>query len=300
MSDASRSALRGHLRTVKRVLIFYVAIGIPMAVWGFVVEPDLLFTREIAHDSAKWPASHAPLRIGFVADLHVGAPHAGLDKLAEVVDALNAGGPDIVLLGGDYLADVLGGEDVPPAKIARELGRLEAPLGAYAVLGNHDWWNDGGGMWTALEAEGVEVLENEAIRLERGGDAFWLVGIGDDMTNHDRAAEAMALATDDAPVLALMHDPSVWPEVGTRPVLTLAGHTHAGQVYLPIYGPLGGLPGRVPRRWTYGLIQEDGRDLFVTSGVGTSDLPVRFNAPPEIVFLTVANPQAAAMLASDR
>lgn len=197
---------------------------------------------------------------------------------------------DIIVLGGDYLIQgVLLGLYIPPAPIGEVLAGLKAPLGVYSVLGNHDWWKDGPGMWTALEKAGISVLENSAVKVRKDGFDFWVAGLADDTTRDPDYAKAMADVKDDAPVLMLAHDPANFMDVDGRPVVTLCGHTHGGQVTIPYVSPIV-IPGRAPLKYAYGHVQEQGRDLIVTGGIGTSILPVRFGRRPEIVSLKISHP----------
>jgi predicted MPP superfamily phosphohydrolase len=192
----------------------------------------------------------------------------------------------VVLLGDFVIQGVVGGEFVAPEEIAARLSRINAPLGVYAVLGNHDWWLDASRVVGAFEAVNISVVEDRAVRLEIANNAFWLVGISDFMEGAHDVGRAMALVADDAPAIAITHNPDVFPTVPPRVCLTLAGHTHGGQVALPLVGrPV--VPSTYGQRYAIGHVHEHGKRLFVTAGVGTSIIPVRFRVPPEIVFLNV-------------
>lgn len=278
-------------RRLWRWLCLPLAGGL-LALWGFGIEPGWLQERRLTLASAAW--SGPALTIGVATDLHVGAPHAGLPMLRRVVDSLNAARPDLILLPGDFMIQgVFGGTSVAPAAIARELARLQAPLGVFATLGNHDWWHDGGAVRQALEAAGVTVLENAARPLPAAGKDVWLVGIGDDMTGHARPAQAFAAVPVGARAIVMMHDPANAPDLGPQTVVALAGHTHGGQVRLPGIGALI-TPGRAPREHAYGWIAGAPAPTWVSAGVGTSILPVRFNCPPETVILRLGPPAASA------
>ncbi|MDR2839247.1 MAG: hypothetical protein LBV49_11885, partial [Azonexus sp.] len=167
--------------------------------------------------------------------------------------------------------------------IAGELARLKAPLGVFATLGNHDWWYDGEAVRQALQSVGITVLENAAVPLPTA-QPLWLAGIGDDMSDHAQPTKAFAQLPDSAPFIVVMHDPVNADRLPARALVAVAGHTHGGQVRLPFIGALI-VPGRSPRQHAYGWIPDAPAPTFVTSGVGTSILPVRFNCPPEIVIL---------------
>jgi predicted MPP superfamily phosphohydrolase len=221
-----------------------------------------------------------------LSDIHAGAPHAGLGAIARAVERLNAEGPDVVLLLGDFIdAHVLWGGRIPPELIARELGKLRAPHGTFAVLGNHDWKQVGDRMWRALTHAGIEVLENRAAKA--GG--FYVAGLADLRERRPDLPTALAGVPPDAPVVLLSHDPDVFPFVPDRVALTLSGHLHGGQVAIPFLRRPA-IPSRYGERYARGHVVEDGRHLYVTSGLGTSGLPLRFLAPPEIVVLELRQP----------
>jgi len=211
-----------------------------------------------------------------------------------VVARSNAERPDLVLLTGDYVQGVLGGRDVPPAAIAAELAGLKARLGVYAVMGNHDWWLDGPAIQAAFAAAGLTVLEDQTHTLSDHGVPFHLLGIGDfNETRHDWRGPLAALPPGE-PVLAFTHNPDVFAELSHAITLTFAGHTHGGQVRLPWLG-VRYVPSHYGNRYARGLVRENGRSLFVSSGIGTSKLPIRFGVPPEI---SVVELQAATVAPS--
>jgi hypothetical protein len=271
-----------------------VAVGLVLlgtGLWVFWIEPASLVVREHRIAVPGWPAG-APIRIALLSDLHVGSPHNGPGRLRAVVRRVNAARPQIVLLAGDFVIHrVLFGTFVPPETTGEILRDLRAPLGVYAVLGNHDYGLNARRVAAALRAGGVLVLEDQAVRI--GGEfvpattpPFWLVGVSDLLRGPHDLDGALTQVTDDAPVLLFTHNPDLFPEVPERVGLTLAGHTHGGQVHIPLVGrPI--VPSRYGSRYAAGLVVERGRRLFVTTGVGTSIVPVRFFVPPEIALLSV-------------
>jgi predicted MPP superfamily phosphohydrolase len=258
--------------------------------WGFWWEPQRLVVTRAELQLPGWPKELAGLKVALLADLHIGSPFWDLAALSRLVERTNAEQPDIVLLAGDYqINGVPGGVFVAPEGIAEGLGHLRAPLGVFAVLGNHDWWNDGERTRKAFEARGVHVLEENSATLQRAGATFFLVGLADQMTRPSNPKGTLAKVPAGAPTLLLVHEPDVFetfPRLGLSPTLTLAGHTHGGQVWLPLLGRRV-VPSDFGERYAYGHVVENGRHLYVTSGVGTSVLPVRFMVPPEIAMLTL-------------
>jgi len=193
--------------------------------------------------------------------------------------------PETFLLG-DYLESVLFGAFVPPARIAARLKVLQARYGVFAVLGNHDWWKNGRGFYAEFPKAGVRILENQAFPIRLPEGRFWIAGLADELTRVPDPGAAMAGIPRDEPIVAIMHSPRTFLRVPPRVAVSFAGHTHGGQVSLPLIGPMI-MPDRVPLRFARGLIEESGKTMFVTSGIGTSIIPVRFLVPPEIVLVTV-------------
>lgn len=257
--------------------------------WAFWIEPSALSVVE-ERIALEWPARS--LRVAVLTDLHVGSPFNGIAKLRAAVDATNAARPDLVCILGDLVIQgVLGGRFVPPEDIADELHRLNAPAGTVAVLGNHDGWLDHDRVRDALARNGIRVVEETAVRLDTPAGPVWVAGVSDLWTGrHDLAAALSAVTSDREPLLLLTHNPDMFPLIPARVTLTLAGHTHGGQVRLPFIGrPI--VPSRFGQRYAAGQIVEAGRHLFVATGVGTSIVPVRFRVPPAVTILTLS-PQA--------
>ena len=230
-------------------------------------------------DLPAWPQSLSGLRVAVVADLHAGAPQIDEERIERIVARVNRERVDLVALLGDYVDhEVALAEKIDPAVIAGLLSDLDAP--AVAVLGNHDWAHTGPRMGQALRDAGITLLENQAI--EHGG--FWIAGLGDLIKREADLEGTLAQVPDGAPVLLFSHNPDVFPRVPASVALTLSGHTHGAQVDIPVLRDKF-TPSRFGARYTGGHIEEDGRHLFVSDGIGTSRLPVRFRAKPKLPVL---------------
>lgn len=243
----------------------------------------------------SWPDSHR-LTITVVADLHAGGPNMGLERVRHVIDAANALDSDLTVVLGDYFATHrFVTERVPHPVWAAELARLKARLGVYAILGNHDWWFDIKGVRSALAGVQMPVLENDAVLLNDRGRRFWLAGLGDQIAYRlgpsrfrgvDDLPGTLKRITTDDPVILLVHEPDIFTRVPTRVALTLAGHTHGGQIVFPMMPPLW-VPSEYGARFAYGHIVEQGRHMIVSGGLGCSNVPLRLGVPPEIVRVTL-------------
>jgi uncharacterized protein len=272
---------------VKIILIASLCLLTFLALWAFVIEPSRLVLRETRIILPSWPAGLKGLRIAAISDLHAGSPYITIDKIHQIVEKTNAAQPDLILLPGDFVIQgVKGGSFMEPEVMSSALKGLRARFGVFATLGNHDWWYNGPRVKRSLENEGITDLENEAVMIERNGAALWIAGIGDKWEGGPDINLALARVPDGATVIAFTHNPDIFPSIPTRVALTIAGHTHGGQVALPIIGrPI--TPSDYGERYAGGHIVEGSKHIFVTTGVGTSILPVRFRVPPEISLLTI-------------
>jgi hypothetical protein len=260
--------------------------ALALVVYAAFIEPRRLVRREATITSARWPAALDGLRVVALSDLHAGGWSITAARLEDLVDRVNAERADLIVLLGDFVR-ARSRARMEPEELARPLARLRAARGVFAVLGNHDWWYDGERVRRALEAANIRVLEGEGAAAGAGG--LWLVGVPDEMTRAPRPARALDGLPGDATAIVLTHNPDVFPEIPERAALTLAGHTHGGQILLPIVGaPF--VPSRFGQKYLRGHLVEKGRHLYVTTGVGTSILPLRFGVPPEYVVLTLRAP----------
>jgi predicted MPP superfamily phosphohydrolase len=288
-------------RSLLRWLGGLAAIGTGLGGYALGVEPGMRL-RVVRHCVAPvgWPRG-LPLSIACLSDPHAGSPHTSPGRLRRVVAVANALRPDLILLLGDYLADHRFTTYRPSmAEVAGILAGLRAPLGVHAILGNHDWWEDPAAQarqtplpWAAaaFAAEGLPVLHNASRRLLHRGQPFWLAGLGSQwawrrgrrLEGADDLPGTLAGITDEAPVILMAHEPDIFPQVPARVALTLSGHTHGGQVRLFGWSPV--VPSRYGNRYAYGLVEEAGRHLVVSGGIGQSILPIRFGMPPEITLV---------------
>jgi predicted MPP superfamily phosphohydrolase len=276
-------------KLIIKITVLALLLGLIFAgIWAFFIEPNRLVVHEETLQLQDWPAGLDKLKITVLADLHVGSPYIDAAKLQLIVSKVNQMQPDLIVLLGDFMSSVRGGKVIGPEIIAENLKGLHARYGVYAVLGNHDWWYDGIRVMHALEGTGFHILENDVARIEINGQALWLAGIADLWTSNPNIEGTLAKVTDTNPIIILMHNPDLFPKIPSRVILTLAGHTHGGQVNLPLVGRLK-VPSDFGQRYAAGHIVENNHHLFVTTGIGTSIIPVRFRVPPEIVILTLTS-----------
>jgi uncharacterized protein len=321
-TDARTAGVRRAVRGISRRR-FLKAVGfsgasmVGLSSYGLAIEPGyrLNVTRYRVNPPTWTPGLN--LSVGVIADVHAGGPLMPAQRIRAIAERTNALNPDIIVLLGDFAAShKFKTRSVAPEEWAEALSVLKAPLGVHAILGNHDWWDDLAAQRRrrgpvagrrVLERVGIPVYENDAVRLQKDGHAFWLAGLGDQLAfvkglrrRHRRGKGpkggiddlpgTLAKITDKAPVILLAHEPDIFPRVPDRVSLTLSGHTHGGQVRLFGYSPR--VPSRFGNRFAYGHIVEDNRHLIVSGGLGCSVLPVRIGVPPEVVMVDIGGDAA--------
>lgn len=225
-----------------------------------------------------WPSGARPVTLLLWSDLHIGNRATDAARLTRIADQVNALRPDLVVLAGDFVAGHERADAAEAPGLTAPLARLRPPLGTVAVLGNHDHWTNAAAVRRALQRAGVRVLANDAIR----AGPLAIGSLDDGVTRHDRLPATLAAMArvGGAPVL-LTHTPEV---PGFPRGLVVAGHTHCGQIVLPFVGP----PAEVTHeRYRCGIVREGARATIVTAGTGTSVLPLRLGAPPDLWLLTL-------------
>jgi predicted MPP superfamily phosphohydrolase len=226
----------------------------------------------------RLPQEFDGFRIVHLSDIHH-SPFTSQEQIRRAVETTNGLQPDIVALTGDYVSK----ERRYAAPCAELMGTLRARHGVYAVLGNHDHWTDAALITDLFRAEGITVLVNQGMRFEKNGVGFWLAGVDDSMVGLEDLSLALAGARDDELKLLLAHNPIILRRAARARVdLVLSGHTHGGQVRWRAERSSSERP---RRRLLKGLGRHGETQIYVTRGLGTVVLPVRFGCPPEVSLL---------------
>jgi predicted MPP superfamily phosphohydrolase len=245
-----------------------------------LAEPYRLSVERHAIGLRRLPRELDGLKIVHLSDIHH-SPFTTRKQIEHAVETANALQPDIVALTGDYISHER--EFIEPC--AEMLGRLRARRGVYAVLGNHDNWVDAPLITDLFRAEGIRVLANEGFRFEDRGASFWLAGVDDTMVGLEDLPLALAGSAADEMKLLLAHNPVILRRAARAGVdLVLSGHTHGGQV---TWRSERSASGRARRRILRGLGRRGETQIYVTRGVGTVVLPVRYGCLPEVSLLTL-------------
>jgi predicted MPP superfamily phosphohydrolase len=264
------------------------AVGVPLYA-GEISRHEISIQR-LKVTLPRLPEAFRGLTIAQLSDFHY-AEYTEAYFIKQVIERVNRLRPDVVAFTGDYITNGFWHErDMLrfTGECAEILTRVDCPI-RYAVLGNHDCavklYCDS--IKDELEAHNIPVLENRSVPLERDGARLWFAGTGDALLGRMHLDQAVPAASADEPVILLAHEPDVLPQVARHNVdLMLSGHTHGGQVRIPFLPPMF-LPG-LGQRYVEGLFRLGRTQLYVNRGIGTVNLPFRFNCPPEITLITLA------------
>jgi predicted MPP superfamily phosphohydrolase len=269
----------GRRRFLRGAAIAGVA-GAAGGVPAFAAAQEEARAELVTFDVPGLDPAHDGVRIAQLSDIHVG-PRTSPDVIRRAVAVANAFAPDLVVLTGDFVSRLRSEVD----GVRELLGGIAAPT--FAVLGNHDVWVDPRGVAAALRANGYEVLENAWTRIRLRGAPLFVVGVGDHLTRRENVSAATrALPRGPAP-LVLAHGPKTADRLRAldRPLLCLSGHTHGGQINLPIVTRM--LLAGLREPYVRGLYTLDDVRLYVNRGVGMSGIGVRFNSPAEVTLATL-------------
>lgn len=253
------------------------------SVYGFSVEPNQLEIERVTIALARLPGAFDGLTIAQLSDLHYG-PYVSYEHLARAIDMTNALRADAIVVTGDFVNSSW--RYIQPC--TELLGKLQAPLGVFAVMGNHDYWV--GYLELTLQSlrqNGVRLLRNQAVPLTRGRSTMYLVGLDDLWMDLADLRSALSTVPQNACKVVLMHEPDFADVSAQAEVdLQLSGHSHGGQVRLPFFGPL--ILPRFAEKYPMGLARAGNfTQVYTTRGVGVLPPAIRFNCPPEITLLTL-------------
>ena len=242
-------------------------------------EANSLSLERVNIDLERLPKNLDGFKIIHLSDIHH-SPFTNIEHIKRAVKIANRLKPDMFVLTGDYVSH----ETQYIAPVAKVLGKLRSEFGTYACLGNHDHWTDAASVTGHFREEGINVLINEGFRFEGRGGSFWLAGVDDHMVGLTDVPAALKGSYPDEMKLLLAHNPIIFRKAVRAGVdLTLSGHTHGGQVKIRD-DEKRILP---RRRLSSGLHRRKSSQIYITRGIGTVVLPVRYQCPPEISLLTM-------------
>ncbi len=248
------------------------------------LEPYWLTVKNVKIKDRDIPDSFNGKKIVFVSDIHHG-DHFSRERLSKLVERINSLGPDIILLGGDFIGK--GSHYIKPC--FEELKKLEAPLGKYGVLGNHDYYRRGEIVRENMRKAGITVLDNDACWIVYGGGRIKVGGVGDYYHSNQQLEPTIEDAREEDFVILLSHNPDYAEKIRNYKVdIVLSGHTHGGQVtFFGLWAPY--IPSGYGQKYRYGMVETEYTKVYVTSGVGCTGYPVRLFARPEICVMELVN-----------
>jgi uncharacterized protein len=269
------------------------AICLVLIIYAGWIEPDRLVIHKETISVRHWDTSLDGFKIVAISDIHGGSDFINTEKIKEIVELANAQNPDLIVLLGDFVSQVHDGSKSIKERdlkmsiedITENLQDFKARYGTFAVIGNHDWWYDEKRCRTALEKAGFTVLENEAKSFEVNQITVNIVGIEDFWKRRTvNINEVLAKLPSPENTIGITHNPDSFAQTPDSLAILFAGHTHGGQVNFPLIGaPI--VPAK--KKYTAGHVVENDKNLFVTTGIGTSGLGIRFRVPPEIAVITL-------------
>ena len=260
----------------KYLLITLFIITLLLAGYSYFIEPNKLEVTNYTIQDKELSG----VKIVFASDFHI-KPY-GQKRLEKIVEIINKQNPDVVVSAGDFVCGHTEHSTMHPQKIAEGLAKVKSKYGFYTTLGNHDGWYDRWYIKELLEKQNIKVLNNKNVKLNINGKDIYIAGVEDMMTAFPNVEDA--LKGTKSPTILLTHTPDIFPDVPKNVNLTLAGHTHGGQVRIPIIGPIF-TASTYGNKYAIGFIEENDKNLITTRGIGVSILPFRFNSPPEIVVI---------------
>lgn len=275
------------LRLFGFFLLSLCALGVAGLTWAWLVEPNLLFVREVDYRIPQWQNRGRPLKVVIAGDLHLMPTRFDQVRAQRYVQKIMRMKPDMILLVGDYARGSIPAASMSPRQAAAFLKDLNAPYGVFAIQGNHDYtfgWNN----WRkAFTAAGIKVLDNATTLITFPDNRrLQLSGIMDSSRNS--RALLPKRQSPDIPHILLSHHPGIDRILsGDNVDLVISGHTHGGQICLPFN--LVWFEARPDHEdiYTYPWHTSGGHRYLITKGLGTTTLPLRFNCPPEIYLLTL-------------
>lgn len=260
---------------------------------ALVIEPNRPQLSRINVPLARLPQAFDGFTIAQLSDFHYDE-HFSAIPIRKSVEMLNALNPDLVALTGDFVTVPLFSNRLRDARLAAAsaepcallLRKLQSKLGSFAVLGNHDVSSDHIWITETVERQGIRVLQNSALPIEKDGARIWLGGINDALEGKADIRSTLRLVPGGELVVLLAHEPDFATVAARHPVdFQLSGHSHGGQVSLPFVGapwlpPMG-------RKYPRGMYKIGALTLYTNIGIGTIRVPVRLNCPPEVTLFTL-------------
>lgn len=264
-------------------LSFFILSIIMLIFWASKIEPNLIVINEQNLYLPNWNQKLDGLKIAVISDLHIGSTYIDNNKIDIIKDKINSQNPDLILILGDYDAKTIKNSHIDQNELIHTLSQLKPKYKTISVLGNHDFKPDI--IRNIIKKSNILLLENENKLLTIQGTPLQISGTKD-LWHYEKEALLFTQELNTTyPTILLSHNPDLFPEVKKSVSLTLSGHIHGGQVYIPMLGALF-IPSKYGQRYIKGHIIENGKNLYITSGIGNIT-KFRLGNIPEIIILNL-------------
>lgn len=256
-----------------------------------VYEPYLVLNLERLQLPAKnWNNNLSDMKIALISDFHAGNRPFEHWRVNRAIEKIAKEKPDIIFLLGDYVNGSLGMSAMPLDELAEILAKLDAPLGIYAVTGNHDIGYGEQKIIKALSSDKIKFLQDENVKIDMPKGSFYLAGLSFAYDLNYNVRKALSGIPEGAPTILLIHSPDLYPALPKNVSISFSGHTHGGQVNLPFYGSVWGLDVAQITGKSYGLMESVYDNwIYITKGIGTSTITVRLLCEPQVEIITLKN-----------
>lgn len=272
---------------IKRIFtLFLIAalLGCGVLAYAYFVEPAKLEVTSITVPIEEWAGTERKMKIVVAGDFHLRPNEYG--RMQKTIDAIIDQNPDVILLMGDYYAGHVEGDSMSAEDMATGLIQLTSRAPVYAIIGNHETYHGASTLINAFKEVGITFLERKSVNFSSNDAVIQLVGVPDASVRVVRPQDIPERASADMPMIAITHSPDAITAIRDDVTLTIAAHTHGGQICLPGETPLY-VPMKLGTEYAYGDLRYQGKHMIVTKGLGSSIVPFRLCCPPEIMVLNL-------------
>ncbi len=288
MNGGKKLTRRDFLKLLWHGFLSVTLLATGGAGYGFLVEPGLFSVETVQVKLKRLPKSFSGLRIAQISDIHMGG-WMNLDRFQQVADLILAEKPDVLLITGDFLLGYHFTEEMKQAleDLTGVLSSLAEAIPSFAVLGNHDYWTDPDSVRSMLVSSGITDLTNTVFTMTRDSNSLYFCGVDDVWEGDVRLEDVIAQLKDDNAAILMVHEPDYADTSAATGKfdLQVSGHTHGGQVSIPLFGPP--ILPYLGQNYPSGLYKVGNMFQYTNRGIGMIGPAVRFNCRPEITIFVL-------------